>query len=142
MGNHFEPTQDILDRWNWWVAERPPNVRAVAQKFNPWTLYLLTTTNHKVTIAVFDEEEDDRVTLRVNVVSEFNANLLHERRVFGIKPEDLVECDVPSLEERADNIRKGSTLSDERVNELIDDLKVLIRPDLWILNDEGIAIRK
>jgi hypothetical protein len=143
MGNWFNPTEEQLRMWDVWIAERPEIVRQVAKNFQPWKLYRLTTTNHKVTLAVFDEEDDNiTVTLRVNVLAEFNENLLHERRVFGIVPDDLVECDVPSFEERAVNLQNGPALSDEQVEALIDDLRVLICPDLWILDDNGIAIRK
>jgi len=142
VGNWFNPTEAHMLEWGAWVAERPKIVQRVARKFQPWKLYRLTTTNHNVTLAVFDKEDDNSITMRVNVLAEFNNNLLHERCVFGIDPDNLVECDVPSLEERAVNIQNGPALSDDQVEGLIDDLRVLIRPDLWILDDNGIAIRK
>lgn len=142
MGNWFNPTEEHVLQWDAWVAERPEIVQRVAKKFQPWKLYRLTTTNHKITLAIFDEEDDNTVTLRVNVLAEFNDNLLHERCVFGIVPDDLVECDVPSLEERAVNLQNDPALSNDQVEELIDDLRVLIRPDIWILDDNGVAIRK
>jgi hypothetical protein len=142
MGNWFNPTEEHVLQWDAWVAERPEIVQRVAKKFQPWKLYRLTTTNHKITLAIFDEEDDNTVTLRVNVLAEFNDNLLYERCVFGIVPDDLVECDVPSLEERAVNLQNGPALSNDQVEELIDDLRVLIRPDIWILDDNGVAIRK
>ena len=138
----FVPTEEQIKGRDDWVSERPDIVRKVAEKFLPWKLYLLTTTGQKVTVCVFDEEDDDTVTVRVNVLAEFNQPLSHERTVFGIDPNDLVETDVPSLEERVNNLLTCPLLSNERVSELIDDLKVLVRPDLWVLNDEGVAVRK
>ena len=99
MANFAEPTEEQRAGWAEWVAERPEAVRLVAEKFNPWALYRLKTSNHRVTLVSFDEPKDGSpVTLRVNVTGEFNR-VAFERCVFGIKPEDLEECDLPGPDE-------------------------------------------
>jgi hypothetical protein len=41
---------------------------------------------------------DGEVGFKVDVTGEYNL-VAFERRVFGIKPEDLEECDLPGLHE-------------------------------------------
>jgi hypothetical protein len=94
MARYTEPTEEQLTGWREWVEQRPDGVRQLAERFNPWTLYLLKTTGQRVTIAAFDENG----TVRVNVSGEFNL-VSHERSVFGINPDDLEECDLPSADE-------------------------------------------
>lgn len=95
MANVFEPSPEQVSKWNAWVQERPEAVRAVADKIFPWKLYRIISTGHRVTVVSFDEHEDGHVTCRVVVGGEFNL-VAFEREVFGIDPEDLVECDLPS----------------------------------------------
>ena len=95
---YVQPTPEQAQGWESWVAERPDNVREVARRFDPWTLYRLKSSGHRVTVGAFDEEEDGRVTLRVNVSGEFNF-VTFERSVFGIDPNDLEECDLPGPDE-------------------------------------------
>jgi hypothetical protein len=66
----------------------------VAERFWPNRLYRLKRGGHRVTIVSFDEEENGAISLKVRVSGEFNA-VIFERTVFGIKPEDLEECDLP-----------------------------------------------
>jgi hypothetical protein len=80
--------------WEVWLLELPEFVRVVAEKFDPWTLYRLKTTSQRVVVVSIDEHDDKSVTLTVLVSGEFNF-VSHERKVFGIKPEDLEECDLP-----------------------------------------------
>lgn len=98
MARYFEPTQDQQDGFKAWIAERPASVQAIADKFPPWELFLLKTSNHRVFIRSFDEHTDGTVTLTVVVSGRFNL-VMFERAVFGIKPEDLEPCDVPGPEE-------------------------------------------
>lgn len=69
-------------------------MRAVAERFDPWTLYRLKSTGQRVTLVSFGEGKGDEVTLRVNVSAEYNA-VSFERQVFGIAPDDLEACDPP-----------------------------------------------
>lgn len=77
-----------------WVATRPEKIRALIKKYPPNRLYRLKTSNHRVTIAAYEEREDGRVGFRVDVTGEYNLVAM-ERSVFGIDPEDLEECDLP-----------------------------------------------
>lgn len=99
MANYGEPTEEQIAAWSAWVAERPPSVRTVAERFFPWKLYRLRSSGHRVTIHSFDVGVDDSITLKVDVTGEFNF-VAFERRVFGIAPDDLEECDLPSEDEQ------------------------------------------
>jgi hypothetical protein len=98
MARYMEPTPELEQLWQQFVESRPPNVRAVASRFDPWSLYRLRASGHRVPIYAFDEEQDGRVTMRVNVLAQFNC-ILFERRVFGIAPDDLTPCELPTAEE-------------------------------------------
>jgi hypothetical protein len=90
----FEPTPEQRNSWNAWVAERPEPIRVVAENFNPWTLYRLKTSDHKVKVYSFYQAEDGIVKLTVLVLGLYNA-VVFERKVFGILPEELEPCDLP-----------------------------------------------
>jgi hypothetical protein len=98
MAGIYDPTPEQRAAWDDWVASRPACVRRVAERFDPWSLYRLRTTGHRVTIYAFDEGEDGRVTLKVDVTSKFNR-VAFERRVFGIDPDDLEPCELPAFGE-------------------------------------------
>lgn len=76
--------------WDTWVASRPPVVQELCALLPPDRLYLLKTTNQRVTLISYSEDR----TVTVAVTGEFNA-LTFDRQVFGINPEDLEECDLP-----------------------------------------------
>ncbi len=95
---YVEPTEEQLHGWKAWVAERPDNVKALATRFDPWTLYRLISSGHRVIVQGFDEGVDGTVSLRVMVSGEFNF-VTFERSVFGISPDDLEECDLPGPDE-------------------------------------------
>lgn len=134
MARLFEPTNEEAAAWTAWVAVRPDNVRRVVERFEPWSLYRMKSTGHRVTIHSFDEHLDGRVTLKVDVTGQFNR-ILHDRRVFGIDPDDLEPCAWP-----ADPV--GALLSQEEVADNIDVLRTTIRPDLFVLDTNGKAVRK
>lgn len=60
-----------------------------------------------------------------------------ERQVFGIKPDDLEECDLPD-----ENEPVGVMLSGEEVSENIDAIRCMVRPDLFRMGEDGKAVRK
>lgn len=95
---YFEPTQEQIDGWNTWLNDRPPNVKAVASRFAPWVLYKLKATDQRVFVTEFDEHDDGKVTCVVGVSKKYNL-VLRERLVFGIDPDDLTECDLPTTGE-------------------------------------------
>jgi hypothetical protein len=132
MARFHEPTAGEVKSWRRWVKGRPPKVRAMAERFEPWSLYQLKTTNHRVTVASFSEDG----TMTVDITAEFNL-LDFERQVFGIKPEDLEPCDLPAPDEAL-----GALFSNENIDDHIDELRVRIRPDLWAMGEDGVAVRK
>ena len=137
MTRIIEPSEEQLAGYRAWVASRPLNVRAVAERFEPWSLYRIKPDGHRVTVLSFDEHEDGSVTLTVCVSAEFNV-VMFERQVFGVKPDDLEPCDIPAPSEPT-----GAILSSEDVDENIDMLRVMGRPDLWAMDEAtGKAVRK
>jgi histone acetyltransferase (RNA polymerase elongator complex component) len=53
MARFKQPTPEQEAGWKQWVAAQPEAVRKVAERFDPWTLYRLKTTNHRVSIVSF-----------------------------------------------------------------------------------------
>ncbi len=95
-----DPTPDELAEWEAWVSTRPADIRAVAERWNPWTLYRLKSTGQFVTILSYQEgnhgEGDPMfhdVTLNINVDARWNWAAFPGRNVFGVKPDDLEEFD-------------------------------------------------
>ena len=39
MARFYEPTAKQLKGWTKWVAKLPPLVKALAERFDPWTHY-------------------------------------------------------------------------------------------------------
>ena len=98
--NIYEPSKENRAAWDDWVETRPACVREVIEKFGfePWKLYRLKSNGHRVTIRSIDEPENGPPTLQVYVSGDFNF-VAFERTVFGVKPEDLEECDLPAPSE-------------------------------------------
>lgn len=121
MARHFEPTPAQEKNWSKFVASRPKKVRAVAEKFWPWELYRLKTTGSRVTLYSFGEHDDGSVTLTVNITGQFNL-LTFDRQVFGIKPEDLEPCELPSKDEML-----GAMLThDADIEAFVDEVRPII----------------
>ena len=118
--------------WLKWVEALPRIAREVAQLFNPWTLYCLKSTGQRVVVYSFADDG----TMSVAISAKFNA-VLFENLVFGINPNDLEECELPLSDECL-----GAVLSQEEVAENLEALRVVIRPDLWAMDDNGNAVRK
>lgn len=131
MARFYEPTPEQEAGYREWVQSRPPHVRVVAERFDPWSLYRLKTTGDRVTALSFGEGEDDAVTVRVLVSGEFNFTLF-EREVFGINPDDLEPCALPEAGERL-----GSMMTPTDVEDNIDDMRLIVRPDLWERLEDG-----
>lgn len=77
-----------------WVATRPPVIQELCKRLPPDRLYRLKSSNHRVTLYSYSENG----TVTVNVTGQYNA-LTFERRVFGISPDDLEECELPGPDE-------------------------------------------
>lgn len=93
-----EPTEEEQASYRAWVETRPAHIKAVAERFEPWNLYRLKTNKQRVYVLSFSDQADGTVTMTVAVTGQFNL-LAFDRRVFGIKPEDLEPCDLPDPSE-------------------------------------------
>ncbi len=132
MARFHDPSPAEEKAWKDWIAGRPPHIRAVAERYDPWTLYRMASTGQCVVILSFFNDG----TVRVAISAQFNA-VLHERSVFGVDPNTLTECDLPSPDEPV-----GAVLNQQEVKENIDVLRTIVRPDLWTLGPDGRAKRK
>ena len=120
MANIFEPDPQQEVSYQEWLLTRPKHVRKIAEGFRPWKLYRMKGSTHRATIHCFEEHKDDTVTVKVNILAQFNR-LLFERQVFGVNPNDLEECDLPTPNESL-----GALLTTEEVHENIDNIRVLM----------------
>lgn len=82
-------TPEKKAEWDKWLETRPKIIKDMAEKLPPNRLYKL---KHDVRVTLYSYSEDGTVT--VNVTGEYNR-VFFNRRVFGIKPDDLEECDLP-----------------------------------------------
>ncbi len=87
-------TEEQKRDWNEWLSERPDNVKEVATKIVPWKTYRLK--NHedngtRYAPVKYDEEMDGNVTITCAKFNEMMP-ILGGYYVFGLKPEDLIEC--------------------------------------------------
>ena len=94
MARFENPTAAQECEWREWVAGRPESVREIAERFDPWALYRMHSTGQRVQLVSIFEDG----TVSVAVFGEFNL-VAFERRVFGIDPNDLEECDLPGPDE-------------------------------------------
>ena len=133
MARYVEPTEAELTEFAVWLADRPPVIQALAARLDPWSLFLLKTTGQRVAIVAYGEDG----TVRVEVSACVNPGLLFDRTVFGINPDDLEPCDIPD-----DAGPHEPVLSTEEVVENIDALRVMIRPDLFVMGTDGTATRR
>lgn len=76
--------------WYDWVASRPECIQTMCRQFPPDRLYRIKNTGHRVTLYSYSEDN----TMTVIVAGEYNL-ISFPRKVFGIKPDDLKECDLP-----------------------------------------------
>ena len=96
-----DPTDEQRAAWEEWKAdpERPADMREVASRFDPWTMYRLTTTGQRCGVtSFFESSETQPVTLGI-YAEHATLGPITGVGVFGIKPEDLVPWDG---EERED----------------------------------------
>jgi hypothetical protein len=131
MARIIEPTPEQETEWKAWVASLPDCVRIIAERFDPWSLYQMKSTGHRCTLLSISEN----YTVTVAITGDFNA-IMFDRQVFGISPDDLAPCDLPG-----ENEAVGTLVSSEQVGENIDALRVMIRPDLFSMDENGKAVR-
>ena len=99
-----EPTGQQLVEWQEWLAERPPNVRAVAERLPPWRKYWLTTTGQHARVVSYEEDDAGDVTVSIHVWRDWHPV---EWNVFGVDPESLAEGDPPSDRDDTDIVARG-----------------------------------
>lgn len=104
---------ELSDTWEEWKNSRPPVVKALCERFPPNLLYKLISTDQRVTIVSYSEGG----TLTVAVLGKYNL-VDFERNVFGISPDDLVECDLPPADEKV-----GIEMEEEEVEKLLEMLR-------------------
>lgn len=92
-----------------WLKSKPPVIQEMAKKIPPEKLYRLKTSNHRVTIFSYNENG----TMTVVVSGKYNF-VDFERRVFGIRPEELEECDLPGPEEPV-----GAILNSDEIDDIV-----------------------
>ncbi len=93
MANWQTWTAEQHSMWREWLAERPPEVRDLAKRFPPYKLFRMEDTGHRVFAMAYNEDG----TLNVAVTAEFNF-VIFPRNVFGVRPDSLTECGLPSKE--------------------------------------------
>jgi len=93
------------------VASRPSLIRKIISKYNLRLdrLYTLTTTGQKVILYSLSEN----ATVTVDVLQKFNDPWIEQRRVFGINPRDLEECQwTGEIEDGAAVLKKNGVKED------------------------------
>lgn len=90
MARWMDWTSEQQAAFDEWLSDRPTEIRALAQRFPPHTLYWLDPPGHRVYVIGYNEDG----TLRVVVDGQFNL-VTFSREVFGVNPDDLTECDLP-----------------------------------------------
>jgi len=115
MARWTTPTDEQVQAYADWADGRPEPVKTLAKRFDPWSLYRLKhpddpeTLGHRVTIQAFCDDG----TIIVDVTGQFNL-IGFGRRVFGIDPGDLTECELPAADEPV-----GVTMTEEETLEYI-----------------------
>lgn len=89
--NWLDPSPEILAEIEKWLVTRPAIVQKLARDFPPFKLYRLKTSGQRVTISSMNAKTGH---FTVEVRADFNL-VGQTRGVFGIKSEDLEECDLP-----------------------------------------------
>src|SRR5580765_7300966 len=125
MARYFEPTPTQEADYAEWCIQRPEKVRVVAEQFEPWSLFKMKATGQRVVVTSFGETKDGNISLTVLVSGRFNLTQF-EREVFGISPDELEPCELPSPDEPV-----GAAMSGEEVAMNIDNIRLTMRPDLW-----------
>lgn len=86
-----EPDDDQRDAWEEWKTDpsRPADMRAVAERFDPWSMYRLKTTGQRCGVVSFFESDGDQpVTLGIYAEHE-TLGPISAVKVIGVSPDDL-----------------------------------------------------
>lgn len=95
-----------------WLNTRPESVKRVAEKVQPNRLYRMGV--HRCYLFSYSEDG----TVSVVVDGQFNR-VLFSRKVFGVNPDDLVECDLPSPGEDLGDTAAEAGYTEQDVREIL-----------------------
>jgi hypothetical protein len=96
----YEPEERHRASFEEWRAALPEDLRKVAERFHPWTLYRLKSTGHYVAFHMINGPNDispsmGKITVQVSIPVEANRGRVTENRiVFGVDPDDLEEIEA------------------------------------------------
>lgn len=76
--------------WDAWVATRPKVIQDLARQYPPNRLYRLAPTGQRAILVSYCENG----TVTVAITGQYNL-VVFSRRVFGVNPSDLTECELP-----------------------------------------------
>jgi hypothetical protein len=80
-----------LDELRSWIEDRPQIIRDLCDRLPPDRLYRIKSSGKRCTIHSYSEDG----TITVTVQAMYN-DLPITYGVFGLRPEDLEECDIPN----------------------------------------------
>lgn len=100
--------------WQAWLETRPVIVREMATRIRPDRLYRMTSTGQRC--YVYSYSEDGTVTVIVD--GQFNR-VLFGRQVFGISPNDLVECELPGPDEDLGDTAAEAGYTDDDIRNIL-----------------------
>lgn len=83
----FVPNEEQLRDWQEWLDQRPPAIKAVAERLPPWEKLVLKTTGQLAQVTAYDEHDDGHVSVKITV---WRTWLPLAHGVFGVNPDDLV----------------------------------------------------
>jgi hypothetical protein len=87
----IEPTKEQLAEWDAWVATRPPIIRPLAGRFQPWICLRdrETGNGHYIVTALEEPEGDGPATIRIAHGAD---SFMPGFQVFGVDPDTLTPC--------------------------------------------------
>jgi hypothetical protein len=105
----------ITDEQGWadWVASRPPKIQQMAVMFPPDRLYRMPD-GYRGTITSYNEDG----TVAIALTGQFNR-ILFSRKVFGVDPSTLVECDLPGPDEDLGDTAQEAGYSQEDIETIL-----------------------
>lgn len=118
MATIYEMTEEQGREWQAWLESRPALIRELAERFPVNKLFRIKSSGHRATLYSYSEDG----TMTVNVTGEYNR-VLFGRTVFGIRAEDLEECDLPEPDEDL-----GDTAAEAGYSE--DDIRNILIPKI------------
>jgi len=84
-----EPTAEERLAEEEWFSAQPDDIRTIAEKFPPLTLYRLKTTGQCVTPHRITKDDEGNITFTVAVTDRYHQRMF-EVQLYGINPDDLV----------------------------------------------------